>query len=145
MAKVLIVYSTQTGNTEEMAKAIAEGAKSVKGATVVMKKAADTTDRDLISCDAVAFGSPTNFGYISGALKDFFDRTLIQCREKTKDKPYCTFTNSGMGKRKALEVLDGIAFAYSLKKVGEGVMSKGKPTPEDIAELKALGKKLAGG
>lgn len=145
MTKVLIVYSSQTGNTEEMAKALAEGAKSVKGATVIMKKAAETTDRDLISCDAVAFGSQTTFGYISGALKDFFDRTLIQCREKTKDKPYCTFTSSGMGKRKSLEVLDGIAFAYGLKKVGEGVMSKGKPTAEEIAELKIMGKKLAGG
>jgi multimeric flavodoxin WrbA len=145
MSKVLIVYSTQTGNTEEMAKAIAEGAKSVKDSTVIIKKAADATDRDLISCDAVAFGSPTMFGYISGALKDFFDRTLIQCREQTKDKPYCTFTNSGMGKRKALDVLDGIALAYSLKKVSEGVMSKGKPTQDDLAELKAVGKKLAGG
>jgi len=145
MSKVLIVYSSQTGNTEEMAKALAEGARSVKGATVIMKKAAETTDRDLISCDAVAFGSQTTFGYISGALKDFFDRTLIQCREKTKDKPYCTFTSSGMGKKKALEVLDGIAFAYGLKKVGEGIMSKGKPTPEELAELKGMGKKLAGG
>ena len=145
MAKVLIVYSTQTGNTEEMAKAIAEGAKSVKGTTVVMKKAADTTDSDLISCDAVAFGSPTNFNYISGALKDFFDRTYKQCNSKTKDKPYYTFTSSGMGKRKALDVLDIIASAYGLKKVGEGIMSNGKPTPEEIAELKIMGKKLAGG
>jgi len=145
MTKVLIVYSSQTDNTEEMAKAVAEGAKSVSGTTVILKKASDTTDRDLISCDAVAFGSQTTFGYISGALKDFFDRTLIQCREKTKDKPYCTFTSSGMGKRKAQEVLDGIAFAYGLRKAGEGVMAKGKPTPEDIAELKAMGKRLAGG
>ncbi|MEA1958057.1 MAG: flavodoxin domain-containing protein [Chloroflexota bacterium] len=143
MAKVLIVYSSQSGSTAEMADAVAEGAKSVAGTEVVVKKAADATADDLISCNAVAFGSQTTFGYISGALKDFFDRTLIDCREKTNDKPYCTFTSSGMGKRKALDVLDGIAIAYSLKKIEEGIMSKGKPASEDIDALKEMGKKLA--
>ncbi|MBA7484538.1 MAG: flavodoxin [Dehalococcoidia bacterium] len=143
MAKVLIVYHSQTGNTEEMARAVAEGARSVAGTDVVLKRAFDANADDLIGCNAVAFGTPTNFAYISGGLKDFFDRSLIQCQDKTTDKPYCTFTSSGMGKRKALDVLDGICSAYKLKKADEGIMAPGKATPEILAELRQMGKKLA--
>lgn len=72
MRKVLIVYHTLSGNTEMMAKAVAEGAESVAGTTVSMKKALDATLDDLLDCDAVAFGSADYFSYIAGALKDFF-------------------------------------------------------------------------
>lgn len=143
MAKVLIVYHSQTGNTEEMARAVAEGARSVAGTDVVLKRAFDANADDLIGCDAVAFGTSTNFAYISGGLKDFFDRSLIQCQDKTTDTPYCTFTSSGMGKRRALDVLDGICSAFKLKKADEGIMAPGKATPEILAELRQMGKKLA--
>jgi flavorubredoxin len=144
MGRVLIVYSSLSGNTKEMAKAVAEGAKSGGASAVVMKKASNAIADDLMTCDTVAFGSPTTFGYISGALKDFFDRTLMQCQNKVNDKPYVTFTSSGTGKKKALEILDEIASAYKLKKVCEGVMANGKPTDDDLAQCKELGRKLAG-
>lgn len=144
MGRVLIVYSSQSGNTKEMAHAVADGAKSGGASAVVLKKAADAKADDFLTCDAVAFGSPTMFGYISGALKDFFDRTLMQCQNKVSDKPYVTFTSSGTGKKKSLDILDDIASAYKLKKVCDGVMAKGKPSEEDLIQCKELGKKLAG-
>ena len=143
MGKLLIVYHSLTGNTEEMAQAVAEGARSVKGAEVILKKAADADADDLLSADAAIFGTSTNFGYISGGLKDFFDRTLIQCQDKTTDKPYCTFTSSGMGKRRALDVVDGITIAYKMKKAEDGIMAHGKPTPETLEELREMGKRMA--
>ena len=143
MSTVLIVYHSLTGNTEEMAQAVAEGAGSVPGTEVVIKKAADADAKDLIGAEAVAFGTSTNFAYISGGLKDFFDRSLIECQEKTTDKPYCAFTSSGMGKRRALDVIDGIASAFKLKKIDEGVMAHGKATPEIIDELREMGKRVA--
>jgi len=143
MAKVLIVYHSITGNTEEMARAVAEGAKSVGGTKVTLKKAADANADDLLSCDVAIFGTSTNFGYISGGLKDFFDRTLTQCQNKTTDKPYCAFTSSGMGKKRALEVIDGLAIAYKMKKADDGVMAQGKATPETMESLRQLGKKMA--
>ena len=80
MGKVLIVYHTQSGNTGAMAKAVAEGAKSVGGTQVVLKLALDTSLEDLLGCDAVAFGSAEYFGYMAGAMKDFFDRTFQLCK-----------------------------------------------------------------
>ncbi|MFZ2394768.1 MAG: flavodoxin domain-containing protein, partial [Smithella sp.] len=75
MAKILIVYHSQTGKTQKMAQAVAEGAKSIEGVEVILKKAADATVEDLLTADGLAVGTPENFGYMSGMVKDFFDRT----------------------------------------------------------------------
>ena len=61
MVRVLIVYHTLSGNTEKMAKAYAEGAKSVQGTDVVLKKAFDATLEDLLGSDAIALGSADYF------------------------------------------------------------------------------------
>ena len=141
MAKLLIIYHSQTGNTEEMAKAVAEGAK----VEVTLKKAFDAKAEDLIACDAVAFGSPTNFGYMSGAVKDFFDRTLPACRGKVDGKPFAAFASMALEKRAAIDAIEKIAGSFGLKKVADGPLAKGKPAPEILDECRELGKKLATG
>jgi multimeric flavodoxin WrbA len=95
MGRVLIVYHTLSGNTEKMAQAFAEGAKSVPGTEVVLKKAFDATLEDLLACDVVAFGSADYFSYIAGALKDFFDRTYYPSQGKVAGKPYAAFATGG--------------------------------------------------
>jgi len=62
MAKILIVYHSQTGKTEKMAHAVADGAKSIEGVEVILKKAADATLDDLLIADGLALGTPENFG-----------------------------------------------------------------------------------
>ncbi|MDY6916382.1 MAG: flavodoxin domain-containing protein [Chloroflexota bacterium] len=143
MAKVLVIYHSQTGCTEEMAKAVAEGASWAGAEEVTVKKAFDATADDLLACDAAAIGSPTYFGYMSGAVKDFFDRSLTGCRGKVNDKPFAAFASMALEKRAAIDAIEGIAGFYGLKKVAEGVLAKGKPAPEIIEECRELGKKLA--
>jgi len=63
---VLILYYSRTGRTETLARAVAEGVNLVEGATAKMLRVEDAKIEDLISCDAVAFGSPNYFGYMSG-------------------------------------------------------------------------------
>ena len=58
MAKILIVYHSQTGNTEKMAHAVAEGARGIEGVDVILKKAADATLDDLLTADGFALGTP---------------------------------------------------------------------------------------
>jgi len=58
----------------QMAKAIGEGAREVKGIELVMKKVGELDPEDFVSADAVAFGAPNTFGGVAGALKEFFDR-----------------------------------------------------------------------
>ena len=143
MAKVLIVYHTLSGNTEKMAKAFAEGANSVQGTEVVIKKALDATLEDLLGCDAIAFGSADYFSYISGALKDFFDRTYYPSQGKVTGKPYAAFATGGRGGEKALEVLDRICGSFKFKKAVEGVAVAGVPSSEVLAKCNEAGKNLA--
>lgn len=143
MSKILVVYHSQSGNTEKMAKAFAEGVKSVSGTDVVLKKAFDATLEDLEGCDAIAFGSADYFSYIAGALKDFFDRTFYPSQGKVAGKPYAAFATGGRGGEKALEVLDRLCGSFKFKKAVEGVAVAGAPSPEILAKCNEAGKKLA--
>ncbi len=143
MGKVLIVYHTLSGNTEKMAKAFAEGAKSIQGTEVVLRKAFDATLEDLLGCDAIAFGSADYFSYIAGALKDFFDRTYYPSQGKVAGKPYAAFATGGRGGETALGVLDRICGSFKFKKVVEGVSVERAPSPEVLAKCNEAGKKLA--
>jgi len=78
-----------------MAQAVYEGAKSIEGVDVILKKAANATLEDLLAADGLAVGTPENFGYMSGMIKDFFDRTYIGAQEKVFRKPFVVFISAG--------------------------------------------------
>ncbi len=143
MAKVLIVYHTLSGNTEKMAKAFAEGARSVPGTEAVLKKALDAGLEDLLRCDAVAFGSADYFSYIAGALKDFFDRTYYPSQGKVAGKPYAAFATGGRGGDTALAVLDRLCGAFKLEKSVDSISVSGAPSSDVLAKCKDAGEKLA--
>ena len=142
MAKVLIIYHSQSGNTEKMAKAVEEGAVST-GATVNLKKAIDAVADDMLDCDAVIMGTPNYFSYEAGMVKDFFDRTFFTLRGKVDNKPYATFGSYGGGGDKAIQSLNKLCDALSLKKAAESVEAQREPSSEALEQCKALGSKMA--
>ncbi len=142
MAKLLIIYHSQTGNTEAMARAVYQGASSA-GAAVTLKKAADATEKDLLTCDAVAFGTPNYFSYMAGIMKDFFDRAWLTIRDMVVNKPYTAFGSAGSGGRQALNSIDRVCNSFRLRKAFEGVIATGKPSPDVLEQCKELGRKLA--
>jgi len=142
MAEVLIIYHSQTGNTEKMAKALAEGAKRVSGTGVILKKATEATLEDLINSSGIAIGSPDYFRYMAGAVKDFFDRTYYPSQGRVTGKPCVLFATGGEGGRPALESLKKICKTFKFKQIGEAT-AKGKPSSGVITECEKLGEKLA--
>ncbi len=143
MAMVLVVYHSLSGNTEEMAEALAEGAKSVPTTEVVLKRAFDATLEDLLRCSAVAFGTADYFSYIAGALKDFFDRTYYPSQGKVTGKPYAAFATGGGGGETVLAVLDRLCGSFKLRKAVNGVSAAGVPSSEVLKECREAGKRLA--
>jgi len=75
MKKLLVVYHSQSGKTEQMAQAVLAGSEKETEVECRFLTAFQSSAEDLIWCDGVLFGTPENFGYMSGAIKDFFDRT----------------------------------------------------------------------
>ena len=145
MAKILIVYHSQTGNTQKMAHAVAEGARGIEGVDVILKKAADATLEDLLTTDGFALGTPENFGYMSGMVKDFFDRTFYGAQEKVFRKPFVVFISAGNDGTGALRAIERIALGYKFKTVFQPVIAKGVITEEILAQCVELGATIAGG
>ena len=75
MAKVLIAYHSESGNTEKMAKAVMKGAKNAK-AEVALKRVGSFDVSELIEYDAVIVGSPTYYGNMAGCIKQMFDDSV---------------------------------------------------------------------
>lgn len=145
MTKILIVYSSQTGHTQKMAEAVAEGAKSIEGVEVILKRAGDATLEDLLSADGLAIGTPENFGYMSGMVKDFFDRTYNAAQDNVFRKPYVVFISAGNDGTGAQRAIERIALGYKFKIVFTPVIAKGKITAEIMDQCRELGGTLAGG
>jgi multimeric flavodoxin WrbA len=145
MTRILIVYHSQTGHTKQMADAVCEGAKAIDDVEVVFKKASEATLDDLLACDGLAVGTPENFGYMSGLLKDFFDRTYVGAQDKVFRKPFVVFISAGNDGSGALRAIERIALGYKFKTVFAPVIAKGNITEAVLEQCRELGGTLAGG
>jgi multimeric flavodoxin WrbA len=145
MVKALVLYHSQEyGNTEMMAKAVAEGLKLAGCETTIFHTNEGRFDvTGFPQYDCVAFGSPDYFGYIAGGLKTFMDDHYILDVRKgvkgLKGKPYALFySHGGGGKvREALGIFKRVGTL-----VGEPVSSYGKPSQQVLEQCKTLGKEL---
>ena len=147
MRKILVIYHSQTGNTEKMAESVAKGASSIENVTVLLKRAAETTLQDLMECDGLAIGSPEYFGYMAGMMKAFFDRTYNEARGRKEvfRKPYVVFISAGNDGSGALSSIERICLGYQLKKVYEPLVAKGEIQEDILVKCEELGKTIAAG
>ena len=107
-----------------------------------MKRVDYATVDDLISCDAVAFGSPNYFSYMAGLMKDYFDKAL-SIREKVSGKPAAAFSSGGGSSDATLASLERMIVSFRMEKVADGLVSQGDPSEENQKECKKLGEALA--
>ena len=79
MARLLVVHHSPTRSTQALLEAALEGAQddAIEGVEVVVRPALEATADDVLGADGYLLGSPVNFGYMSGALKHFFDSTFL--------------------------------------------------------------------
>ncbi len=71
---VLVVYSSRTGQTEALAKAVHAGVDSVDGVTALLRESAAVTDDDIVNAAGIAIGTPVHFGNMSVEAKQLVDR-----------------------------------------------------------------------
>ncbi len=112
---LLIVYHSQTGNTRAMAEAALLGAGRVAETETRLQRAFETKLDDLLWADGLLLGTPENFGYMSGALKDFFDRTFYPAQGQVNGLPYAVFISAGNDGSGALNGIERIARGYPFK------------------------------
>lgn len=95
MSNVLVLYDSGSGNTANMAKHVFRGAQSIAGLNTRLKSVSDADKNDVLWCDGLALGSPTNMGTLSWKMKEFWDVELKPLWGKIDGKIGCAFSSSG--------------------------------------------------
>src|ERR1700719_1104024 len=95
MGKVLVLYDSASGNTAKMAELVAEGAAGIPGIEVRLRIVEEATPEDVLWCDGLALGSPTNMGLLSWKMKRFWDETMAPHWMQVDGKIACAFSSSG--------------------------------------------------
>ena len=143
MAKVLIVYHSQGGNTRKAAELVAEGVRSVAMGEAILKPASEAGIDELVACDAIAIGTPDYFSYMAGMVKDFFDRTFHQAQQRQLgSKPCGVFVTHGGG-GKAVQSVNDLCRSFKFRAVAEPVLVQNSPDAKAADALRNLGQQLA--
>ena len=147
MRTLLIVYHSKGGQTKSMADAVYAGAtqEAMVDLSIVVKQALEAGAQDLMQADGLILGTPENFGYMSGGMKDFFDRTFYEVEGKIKPLPCALFISAGNDGTGALTAIRRIGKGYPLVEVQEPVVVKGKVTKAQLQQCHDLGLSLAVG
>jgi len=143
--RLLILYHSQGGRTGDMAEAVLRGARRATETETVMKRAGEATLADLLDCQGLIVGTPENFGYMAGMVKDFFDRTYYPAEGKTVGLPYALFVSAGNDGTGAVTQIDRIATGYGWKRVAEPLIARQEVTDADLAACEELGEAMASG
>ena len=135
--RILIVYASQSGGTASMAEAVERGAlaDSESGVTVRKVHGTQATLEDLLWCDALVIATPENFGYMAGAVKDFFDRTYYPAEGLVTKLPYALVVKASNDGTFATQAVQRIARGYGFEQVAEPILSVGELMPEQLTQM----------
>ncbi|MGD2201252.1 MAG: NAD(P)H-dependent oxidoreductase [Candidatus Bathyarchaeota archaeon] len=148
--KVLVIYDSDTGNTEAMARAVAEGVES-EGVEVETKKVDEASVDDLPEADGVILGSPVYYGLPSAGMKEFIDES-IKYHGKLNGKVGGAFASSGgthTGAETTIIALNEALFIHGMVIQGTsgsnhyGAASVGSPNDEEKENCRKLGARVA--
>lgn len=145
--QLLIVAHAPSPNTRRLVEALLRGADHPDIETVGARHVAalQAGPEDLLAADAVILFTPENLGYMSGALKDFFDRSYYPCLERTQGLPYALLVRAGhdgTGTRRAVE---SIASGLRWRPVQDALVLRGEFREEFLDAAEELGTYLAAG
>lgn len=106
--RLVVIAHAPSDNTRRMADAVLRGAgdPAIENVESLWKPPLKAGPEDILAANAVILGTTENLGYMSGALKDFFDRSYYPCLERTQGLPFAFYIRAGQdgtGTRRALE------------------------------------------
>ena len=143
--RLLIVAHAPSDNTRALRAAAERGALGETGIEVRVVAPLEAGPDDVLAAQGILLGTTENLGYMSGALKDFFDRSYNACLEKTQGLPYALYIRAGSdgtGTRRGVEtIMTGLRW----RAVQEPLICKGPWQPSFAQQVEELGAALAAG
>ncbi|MQA61913.1 MAG: flavodoxin family protein [Actinophytocola sp.] len=145
MPTLLIVHHTPSPNVQAMFEAVVEGATTdeIEGVDVVRKPALAATPSDVLAADGYLLGTTANLGYMSGALKHFFDQIYYPCLDATRTRPYGLYIHGNNDTTGAIHGIESITTGLAWTKAADHVTSTGEVSKQDLEACWNLGATMA--
>ena len=147
MPTLLIVHHTASPATHTLFDAVWSGATdpAITGVDVAARPALTADAVDVLEADGYVLGTPANLGYISGALKHFFDQIYYPCLEATRRRPFGVYLHANNDATGALRALDTITAGLQWRAAQAPLVVTGEPQPGDLDAARELGGAMAAG
>jgi multimeric flavodoxin WrbA len=145
MKRLLIVHHTTSPNLQAMLEAVRAGATAdeIDDVEVAVCPALSATAVDVLEADAYLLGTSVNIGYMSGALKHFFDTVYYPCLEATARRPYALYVHGGNDATGAVRAVESIASGLRWRRVRPPAVVIGEPGKQALEECWELGAVVA--
>ncbi len=145
MGRLLVVHHTPSPAMQEMLEAVLDGARNdeVEGVEVLVAPALAAGAADVLAADGYLLGTPANIGYMSGALKHFFDGIYYPCLEATRRRPYGLYVHGASDTTGAVRAVEAITTGLAWRQARPPVLVTGRPAPTDLESCWELGAILA--
>lgn len=145
MARLLIIHHTPSPAMQEIFEAVLSGATDpeIEGVEVVRRPALAASVSDVLEADGYLLGTPANIGYMSGALKHFFDTVYYPCLDATRGRPFGAYVHGNLGTEGAIKAVRDITTGLSWQQVAEPLSLTGAPDKEALRSCWELGATVA--
>jgi NAD(P)H-dependent FMN reductase len=145
MPTLLVVHHTPSPFMQEMLEAAVSGARTdeIEGVDVVLRPALTAGAADVLTADGYLLGTPANIGYMSGALKHFFDGIYYPCLEATRRRPCGLYVHGNQGTEGAVRAVESVCAGLQWRAVRPPVTVMGTPGKPDLQACWELGAVLA--
>ncbi|MFI6981342.1 flavodoxin family protein [Embleya sp. NPDC050154] len=145
MAILLVVHHTPSPTLAEMLEATLAGARDpeIEGVEVRVRAALTCSPVEVLEADGYLLGTPANLGYMSGALKHFFDGAYYPCLHETVRRPYGLYVHGGSDTTGAVRSVESAAGGLQWKRVRPPVELAGPVTRDALAACTELGAVVA--
>lgn len=145
MARLLIVHHTPSPSVRAMFEAVRSGAGTdeLEGVEIATRPALTATPVDVLQADGYILGTTANLGYMSGALKHFFDTVYYPCMEETRSRPYGVYVHGNSDTGGALSAIDTIVTGLGWRRAQHPVSVVGDPEQSDLDACWELGASVA--
>jgi multimeric flavodoxin WrbA len=129
MARLLVVHHTPSPATQDLLEAALAGARdpSIEGVEVVVRPALVASAVETMEADGYLLATPANIGYISGALKHYFDTVYYPCLEATQGRPFAAYVHGNLDSTGAVRAIDGITSGLKWRAVAPVLTVTGAP------------------
>ncbi|HLL32329.1 flavodoxin family protein [Streptomyces sp. NPDC052773] len=147
MATLLIVHHTPSPNCQAILEAVVAGATTpeIENVRVERRAALSATASDVLAADGYLLGTPANLGYMSGALKHFFDQVYYPCLDETRGRPFGYYVHGGSDVTGAVRGIESITTGLAWRRAAEPLTLTGEPGKADLEACWELGATVAAG